>query len=274
MSKIEQVVVGTNIRTPVPEIKSEPDDDLLRLYRPESLQCHICLITFSTFNAMDRHMRRSHRELYKQILQQKKTEFTCYRCEKFFFSSEELSLHQATHSKDEKAFTCRFCTESFFSYTELTQHRRNECTEQRCPCVECGSMFSTPSRLRAHRMAVHPDLPAVGGVPKSWLTYKCFKCDKAFQKKEDLLEHQKRLADNPNCEVTGQKRGRNPKHVVQMEELHDKKIKQEEGTDESLAEGSSSTEPQIPCPEADCDLVFSSVDALRAHKKDTHGRLK
>ncbi|KAM9385549.1 uncharacterized protein KZ484_007045 isoform 2-T3 [Pholidichthys leucotaenia] len=226
MSKIEQVVVGTNIRTPVPEIKSEPDDDLLRLYRPESLQCHICLITFSTFNAMDRHMRRSHRELYKQILQQ------------------------------------------------LTQHRRNECTEQRCPCVECGSMFSTPSRLRAHRMAVHPDLPAVGGVPKSWLTYKCFKCDKAFQKKEDLLEHQKRLADNPNCEVTGQKRGRNPKHVVQMEELHDKKIKQEEGTDESLAEGSSSTEPQIPCPEADCDLVFSSVDALRAHKKDTHGRLK
>lgn len=60
-----------------------------------------------------------------------------------------------------------------------------------------------------------------------------------------------------------------------------KQIKQEEGEAECTGLNDSATqaftpnEPQselkIPCPEADCDLVFPSVTALRAHKRDGHG---
>ncbi|KAG7237410.1 hypothetical protein INR49_032405 [Caranx melampygus] len=44
---------------------------------------------------------------------------------------------------------------------QLTKHRRQECIERRCPCRDCGALFPSPSRLRSHRIAVHPHRPVV-----------------------------------------------------------------------------------------------------------------
>ncbi|KAM9383733.1 uncharacterized protein KZ484_005698 [Pholidichthys leucotaenia] len=236
--KLKERVTGNAKRAT--EIKSEPLNT-----QHESLQCHMCFITFTTSKSMDRHMKTSHQDLYKQRLEQTKTAFTCYSCEKFFFSSDELSLHQATHSTEEKAFRCPFCLKAFFKYTELTQHRRHECTEQRCPCLDCGALFPCAARLRTHRMTWHPQLPALPGAPKSSLTFKCFKCGSAFQKEDNFLKHQETHADR-NCEV--KKRGHNLEHELQLGEF-DKKIKKEEGSEEC------------------------KVEALQTHKKETHGML-
>lgn len=163
---------------------------------------------------------------------------------------------------------------------QLNKHRRHECIERRCPCRDCGALFPSPSRLRIHRIAVHPQRPV---VVDDINTYQCCKCSHGFQTEEELLQHQERFANDQNCNIKpqGKKRGRKPKYTAQVGTVDSKKIKQGEESEEcegfnaSTTEGCPSSEPQtklkIPCPEADCDLVFPSVAALRAHKKETHG---
>nr|XP_046274099.1 oocyte zinc finger protein XlCOF6-like [Scatophagus argus]XP_046274100.1 oocyte zinc finger protein XlCOF6-like [Scatophagus argus] len=280
MLKIEQVIVGSEMRSTSTEIKSEPADVPLQSYQHESLQCFQCFITFCNAKAKERHMRKSHRDQYKQQLQQTNTLFTCYKCDKCFSSSDELSQHQATHSREEKPFRCAYCCKNFFTFTELNKHRRHECIERRCPCRDCGALFPSPSRLRNHRIAVHPQRPVVADDIN---TYQCCKCGCGFQTEEELLKHQEKFAGDLNCDVKpqGKRRGRKPKYAAQTEVADIKKIKQEEDTEESTGCGDSitegcpsndlQTELKIPCPEANCDLLFPSVAALRAHKRDIHG---
>lgn len=163
---------------------------------------------------------------------------------------------------------------------QLNKHKRHECIERRCPCGDCGALFPSASRLRNHRIAVHPEHPV---VVDDINTYQCCKCSQGFQTEEELLKHQEKFASNLNCDVKpqGKKRGRKPKHTSHVGVVDSKKIKKEEGAEEckgcndSTTEGCPSNEPQtelkIPCPEADCDLLFPSVATLRAHKKESHG---
>lgn len=48
------------------------------------------------------------------------TLFTCYVCDRTFMSSEELTQHQPTHSKDDKPFKCVHCKESFKTFSEVS----------------------------------------------------------------------------------------------------------------------------------------------------------
>ncbi|XP_067468840.1 oocyte zinc finger protein XlCOF22-like [Thunnus thynnus] len=280
MLKIEKVVVGSDMMSTAAEIKSEPVITPVQSYQHESLQCFQCFITFCNSKAKERHMRKSHREQYKQQLQQTDTLFTCYKCDKCFSSSEELSQHQASHSTEEKPFCCPYCQQSFFTFTELTKHRRHQCIERRCPCRDCGALFPSPSRLRNHRIAVHPQRPIVA---EDINTYQCCKCSSGFQTEEELLQHQEKFANSQNCDVKppAKKRGRKPKNAAEIGMVNSKKIKQEEAEEEfkgysdSLTEGYTPNEAQpelkIPCPEANCDLIFPSVASLRVHKKEKHG---
>ncbi|KAM4538633.1 uncharacterized protein PAE49_019729 isoform 1-T2 [Odontesthes bonariensis] len=276
MLKIEQVIVGSEMKPTSPAIKPAPVVAPLQSYQHESLQCFQCFITFSDPKAKERHMRKSHRDQYKQHLQQTNTLFTCYKCDKCFSSSEELTQHQIAHSTEEKPFLCAYCQKNFCTFTELTKHRRYQCVERRCPCRDCGASFPSPSRLRYHRIAVHPHSPEVADDIN---TFQCCKCGRSFHTEEELLHHQEKFASNLNCDVKPQakKRGRKPKYVDQGGAVGVKKTKQEkaaEGSKESSdspTEGSSSVELKIPCSEADCDCTFPSVAALRAHKKDKHG---
>lgn len=277
MVKIEQVIVGSERRSNATEIKTEPGVAPLQPYQHESLQCFQCFITFCNSKAKERHMRKSHREQYKQQLQQTDTVFTCYKCDKSFSASDELSQHQATHSREEKPFHCLYCRKNFFTFTELNKHRRQECIERRCPCRDCGALFPSPSRLRNHRIAVHPQRPVVADDIN---TFQCCKCSRGFPTEEELLQHQERFANDINCDTKpqGKKRGRKPKNAAQEEMVEIKKIKQEEeaeGYNDSTTEGCPSNdleqELKIPCSEAKCDLIFPSVAALRAHKREKHG---
>ncbi|XP_059206064.1 oocyte zinc finger protein XlCOF6-like [Centropristis striata] len=274
MLKIEQVIVGSERSSTSAEIKSEPVVAPVPSYQHESLQCFQCFITFCNSKAKERHMRKSHRDQYKLQLQQTNTVFTCYKCDQSFPYSEELTRHQATHSREEKPFLCGYCRKKFFTFTELNKHRRHECIERRCPCRDCGSLFPSPSRLRNHRLAVHPQSPTAANDIN---TYQCCKCSSSFLTEEELLEHQERFANDVNCDVKppGKKRGRKPKNATQ--EVESKKIKQEEEAEynDSATEDCPSNElpPElkIPCSEANCDLIFPSVTALRAHKREAHG---
>ncbi|TNN63792.1 Zinc finger protein 12 [Liparis tanakae] len=277
--KIEEVIVGNDKRAASAEIKPESVVAPLQPYQHESLQCFQCFITFCNSKAKERHMRKSHRDQYKQHLQQTDTVFTCYKCDKSFSFSEELSQHQATHSTEEKPFLCAYCQKNFFTFTELNKHRRHECVERRCPCRDCGTLFPSPSRLRNHRLAAHPQRSSVADDIN---TYQCCKCTHSFKTEEELLQHQETFASDINCGVKpqGKKRGRKPKNAAQGGTVESKKVKEEDEDEEedyndSTMEDCPANELQpelkIPCSEANCDLIFSSLEAIRAHKRDAHG---
>ncbi|XP_041823340.1 oocyte zinc finger protein XlCOF6-like [Melanotaenia boesemani] len=272
MLKIEQVIVGNDVKSNSAEIKSKSMVAPLQSYQHESVQCFQCFITFSDPKAKERHMRKSHRDQYKQHLQQTNTLFSCYKCDKSFSSSEELSQHQTVHDTDEKPFLCAYCQKNFYTFTELNKHRRYECTERQCLCRDCGALFPSPSRLRNHRIAVHLGHPVVNDDTN---TFQCCKCGRGFQTEEELLHHQEEFANDSNCDVKmqGKKRGRKPKYAAQEVAVDCKKTEEAErskGFSDLATEGSSSVELKIPCPETDCNCIFPSVVALRAHKKTTH----
>ncbi|XP_034016572.1 zinc finger protein 383-like isoform X3 [Thalassophryne amazonica] len=251
--KTEQVIVGSEMM-PSPQIKSEPVTIPLQIYNNEKMQCFQCFITFSDPKAMERHMKQSHRELYNLQLQQTNTVFTCYNCDKSFSSSDELSQHQAIHSNEEKSFHCTYCVERFYTFSELTKHIRYECIKRQWPCRDCGIFFPSRSRYRHHRIVVH------------------------LHKEDEILQHQATFGRDTNCAImrTEKARGHKPKKVPQARMTDSNKIKQEEEPVECDQNRDSLTKQQktelkIPCPEESCELLFSSIEALRAHKKDRHG---
>ncbi|XP_017274889.1 zinc finger protein 11-like [Kryptolebias marmoratus] len=262
MGKIEQVIVGDELKPPSSaERKPESVVAPIQPRFPESLQCFQCYITFSDPKAKERHDRKHHRDQYTQHLQRTNTLFTCYKCSKYFHSSEELSQHQVTHNREKTPFLCTDCKKKFCTFSELSRHKRFNCTERRFLCRDCGALFPTGFRLRTHRAAVHHDHPEIA---EDINTFQCCKCGSSFQTEEKLLQHQEMFASDQNCGLKPQGKRRvstRSKCAVQ--------IKQEEEA-KGRSEESSSFELQIPCPKPGCDCTFPSVEALRAHKQEKH----
>ncbi|XP_010864793.2 oocyte zinc finger protein XlCOF26 isoform X2 [Esox lucius] len=257
---IEQVILGEDVMTSsTTSIKSQTVP-APQPYQHDSLQCFQCFITFCNPKSKERHMRKSHREEYNQSLQQTNTLFTCYVCDRTFPTSEELTQHQASHSLEDKPFRCPHCQTSFRTFSELTIHRRTLCKERQFVCKDCGMVFRGPNQLRTHRLSQHSH--PLEEEDDDTKTHRCGKCRRGFETEVELVMHQENFAGEQHCDGKLKKRGRPAKKVTESEG--------------ESANGEKRVHPkeilQIPCPEAECDLTFSSVALLRAHKKEKHGR--
>ncbi|XP_053288120.1 zinc finger protein 576.2 [Pleuronectes platessa] len=343
---IEEIVMGRGLPDPPPEAPpakpavvykpitlNGPPVPAVQSYQHENLQCFQCFITFCSAKAKERHMKKSHREEYKQQLQQGNTLFTCYVCDRTFQSSEELTAHQPTHSKDDKPFKCVHCKESFKTFSELTTHRRQVCPEKQLVCKDCNETFRSAGLLRTHRLIQHPrpDVETPQQPEEPVKTNQCKKCGQGFEKESELVAHQEKYpegqqcndssstakkrgrptkteepavaekkgkqkkkdeADAPEEAVTASstsesaapppeekgkprlaKRGRPPKAAAKAEE--EEKTPEDEGQaagKEKKPKAEPAPSRQHPCPE--CDLSFSSLIQLRAHKKEKHAPRK
>ncbi|KAG7457678.1 hypothetical protein MATL_G00229920, partial [Megalops atlanticus] len=261
MVKVEQVVVreGTG-ESPVEMasdkaiiMKDPPASSLIQPYQHESLQCFQCFITFCNSKAKERHMKKSHREEYKQQLQQSDTLFTCYVCDRTFPSSEELTEHQATHNKEDKPFKCPHCQESFRTFSELTSHRRQVCPERQCICRDCGEAFRGINLLRNHRAIHHPPHPEgdAGQEEDETKTHRCGKCGRGFETEAELLQHQEKHAGDQHCNgnAPAKRRGRPPKTAEPADgDKAGKRKKKAEGEAEPGAVDQTEEEAPVPAP--------------------------
>ncbi|XP_061676366.1 zinc finger protein 574-like [Syngnathoides biaculeatus] len=258
---IEDIVMGRSLPNPPPQTAPEkpvepfkrpislngPLAPTAQPYQHENLQCFQCFITFCNAKAKERHMKKSHREEYKQQLQQGNTLFTCYVCDRTFLSSEELTLHQPTHSKDDKPFKCAHCKESFRTFTELTTHRRHVCPEKQLPCKDCNETFRSAAMLRTHRLAHHPrpEAEPTEQPEETAKSHRCRKCGQGFDSESELSEHERKYPEGQQCdggEPPAKKRGRQAKveEGAGAEKRGKRKKKDEAGEEEEVAD----TEPQ------------------------------
>ncbi|XP_010892456.1 zinc finger protein 691 isoform X2 [Esox lucius] len=209
---IEEIVMGRGPPDPPAELITEkpvepykpissfkaPPPPTIQPYQHENLQCFQCFITFCNSKAKERHMKKSHREEYKQQLQQGDTLFTCYVCDRTFPSSEELTQHQGSHNKEDKPFKCPHCQESFRTFSELTTHRRQVCPERVFQCKDCTETFRSPALLRTHRLALHPR-PAQLPRAEAERQFMCKDCNETFRTPALFRTH--RLAQHPLSEA-------------------------------------------------------------------------
>ncbi|KAL7886615.1 hypothetical protein AOLI_G00043360 [Acnodon oligacanthus] len=232
-------------------IQDPPPPPVIQSYQHESLQCFQCFITFCNSKAKERHMKKSHREEYKQQLQQCDTLFTCYVCDRTFPSSEELTQHQSTHNKEDKPFKCAHCQESFRTFSELTTHRRQVCPERQFGCKECGETFRSPALLRSHRLAQHPARQEAEDADDPTKTHRCGKCGRGFEEEAELLQHQENHAGNQHCNGSTpvKRRGRPPKAepAVVVEKKRSKKEETEAAEEPGVSNHSEdvSTSPAV-----------------------------
>uniref|UniRef100_A0A3P9JMK4 C2H2-type domain-containing protein n=1 Tax=Oryzias latipes TaxID=8090 RepID=A0A3P9JMK4_ORYLA len=264
---IEDIVMGRAVPDPPPEAPAQkpaqpyrptafngPPPPSVQPYQHENLQCFQCFITFCNAKAKERHMKKSHREEYKQQLQQGNTLFTCYVCDRTFQSSEELTQHQPTHSKDDKPFKCVHCKESFKTFSELTSHRRQVCPERQLCCKDCDETFRSAGLLRAHRLSQHPrpDVEAAELPEDSTKTHCCKKCGQGFEAEAELQAHQEKYPEGQQCNGSAspvKKRGRPAKvEDPASGEVKGKRKKKEESKVPEEAEKASSTPEAAAAP--------------------------
>ncbi|XP_019723435.1 PR domain zinc finger protein 10-like isoform X2 [Hippocampus comes] len=258
--KVEDVIVGTNMSNTDPEMKSGEDYD--------DPHCPQCLITFRSSETRKNHMRRTHPEQYSRHLMQNHTLFSCYKCDRLFGSPEELKVHSGLHHQADDIPVCSSCSKVFTNFSGLYRHKRKGCVEGVWRCRDCGVRCRSLMDFHLHCIEDH-DKDVVSAAQSGGRL--CSICWRHFLTDEALRNHQDRV-DGAVMQPTV-KRNLQTKTMKMHDKKKKKKKKRVEDDDDANKDNEEDKEEEklrIPCPEDDCDLVFPSIDALRAHKRSQH----
>ncbi|MEQ2207339.1 hypothetical protein XENOCAPTIV_010745, partial [Xenoophorus captivus] len=289
---IEEIVLGRGLPDPPPEAPPEkpaepykpvilngPPAPSVQSYQHENLQCFQCFITFCNAKAKERHMKKSHREEYKQQLQQ-------------------LTSHRRQVCP-EKLLVCKDCSQTFRSpgllrAHRLTQHPRpDESAEQpEDPskphrCKKCGQGFEAESDLQAHQEKYPEGQQCNGSASPVKKRGRPAKAEepagsekKAKRKKKDeeeISEESTKASSTVESAVApgedkgkagGAKRGRPSKAASETEDKKGSEDDSQAPAKEKKPKEDPAPPRQIPCTE--CDLTFPGLVQLRAHKKEKH----
>jgi len=103
--------------------------------------------------------------------------FGCDKCDKKFFTSNDLKRHQTSH-QDSRPFICEECQKGFRTSSELGIHKAIHVQVKQYKCEFCGKEFRTKGCIKSH-IKYH-----IGDK-----RHKCTECDRAFVKSADLKRH-------------------------------------------------------------------------------------
>lgn len=210
-------------------------------------------------------------------------QFPCKDCSETFRSVGLLRTHRLTQHPRQDAETpeqleeatktqqCKKCSQAFETEPELVAHQEK--------CGEGQQCDSSPQNLKKRGRPAKPEeqpAPAAAPAPAE---------KKAKRKKKEEVEAPEEVAKPaaPPAEEKGKaggaKRGRPPKAaaaaaaaaVAAKSDAENKKSPEEESQDEEK-EKKAKPDPAAPrqhsCTE--CDLAFSTLVQLRAHKREKH----
>lgn len=102
--------------------------------------CPHCNKGFVSVSLMKRHIRLSHDECNKEILQ-------CSQCPETFYSKLLLRKHKKVHWPS--VYSCEPCQKTFDLRSKYNRHMRGHNKSDLC-CTHCGKILSSKSSLKRH----------------------------------------------------------------------------------------------------------------------------
>lgn len=119
--------------------------------------------------------------------------YGCDKCNKKFFTNNDLRRHQTSH-QDSRPFICQECQKGFRTAGELNIHKAIHVQVKQYKCEYCGKEFRTKGCIKSH-IKYH-----IGDK-----RHKCTECDRAFVKSADLKRHMAGHKNEKNfeCEDCG-----------------------------------------------------------------------
>ncbi|XP_029376907.1 zinc finger protein 287-like [Echeneis naucrates] len=174
--------------------------------------CYICGKRFRKDSFLIRHVQKSHK---------KQKAFKCLECNKEFDQRYKLVLHVRIHT-GEKPFTCEYCGKAFGQNSSRLAHLRVHTGEKPYFCAKCGKSFATSNHLKFCKVQNAPNI-----VPEKEITdegdkeekaFKCFQCNKEFDKNHQLVRHMRvHSGDRPfSCDFCGKTFTQNSNRTVHM----------------------------------------------------------
>ncbi|CAI6359275.1 unnamed protein product [Macrosiphum euphorbiae] len=110
----------------------------------------------------------------------KKTNHTCYICNKFFNDPKELNVHKITHEEFKlNHYACKLCDKAFKNQLTLDRHQLTHQVEKPFKCDFCPKAFTRTDCLVNHRR-IH-----TGEKP-----FKCDLCKKTYPRFGSLTRHE------------------------------------------------------------------------------------
>ena len=89
---------------------------------------------------------------------EKKRNFRCETCDKYFSSSSSLWQHKKTHLDDRQTYKCQMCQKTFISESNLDVHVKIIHMGHRIKCNECSRIFCYKNGFDRHVSSVHKDM--------------------------------------------------------------------------------------------------------------------
>ena len=183
--------------------------------------CEVCCKVFTSENAIRNHRERVHSD----------KRFACHLCDKVLKTREAIKKHIASIHTGERNYICKHCGKAFSDASSRNSHEKYQHPPvgQEIVCKECGKQFKYPRGLRLHMVHHNQATPYDGqrkqysnelklealkwvteigaaetakkfNVPysavRNWMdsmkrNYLCHTCDKSFQSKQRLEEHER-----------------------------------------------------------------------------------
>lgn len=105
----------------------------------ESVQCHVCQLTFQIQAQLDYHLKRHFK---KQSI--------CDICGKIYYNAAKLKRHKIVHTKLEKNIFCLHCTQIFAREANLQIHIKKYHSGKPLPRKVCNICGSSVLNLKSH----------------------------------------------------------------------------------------------------------------------------
>ncbi|XP_029305464.1 zinc finger protein 3 homolog isoform X2 [Cottoperca gobio] len=178
----------------------------------EEKSCRFCGKGFKRDSYLIRHVDKSHKG---------HRAFKCLECNKEFEQRYQLVLHTRIHT-GEKPFTCDYCDKTFVQNSSRLAHMRVHTGEKPYLCNKCGKSFATSNHFKFCKTQNEcKSTPEKGNVEedhKEEKDFKCFKCNKEFNQKHQLILHARvHTGEKPfSCDFCGKTFTQNSNRIVHM----------------------------------------------------------